>query len=50
MRNKEHTDRVFRETARRLGMDFDEFMHRPIIEIIKLMIDKDVSMGPQIVK
>lgn len=48
-RNKAHTDRVFAETARRLGITLDEFMNRPVIEIAKLMAEKNVSMGLQAV-
>lgn len=48
--NKEHTDRVFAETARRLDMPVDEFMNRPFIEIAKIMADQGVTFGLQEVK
>ena len=49
-RNKEHTDRVFAETARRLGLTTEAFMDMPVIEVAKLMAERNVTMGLQLVR
>lgn len=49
-RDKARTDRVFAETARRMDMPLDDFMNRPMIDVLKEMADKGVTFGLQEVK
>lgn len=49
MKNPAHTEREFRELARRLDLTYDQVINTPIVVLAKLMSEKQVTFGLQAV-